>query len=216
MNISLRRRAGLTFVEVLVVVGIVVLLAALLMPTVANHRDSRVRAMRILCVNNLKQLGLSARLWSNDHDDKFPFASTNADSSLRWTNSPEVFRHFQVMSNELVTPKILLCRAERTRTRAEDFASLANSNLSYFVGLDAHEGDPRQILSGDRNLTGGVRRAGFLLVATPKSELGWSSDLHKHAGNIGLADGSVQQINQVGLRRHLVNLTNATFRLAFP
>lgn len=215
MNISLRRRAGLTFVEVLVVVGIVVVLASLLLPTV-GHRSSKVRAMRILCVNNLKQLGLAARLWSNDHNDQFPFASTNADSSLRWTNSPEVFRHFQVMSNELVTPKILLCPAERTRTRAKDFASLANSNLSYFVGLDAHESDPQQILSGDRDLTGGVRRAGFLLTLTPRSPVGWSRDLHKEGGNIGLADGSVQQMTDANARRQIANLTNASFRLAFP
>lgn len=214
MNISLRRRAGLTFVEVLVVVGIVVLLAALLLPALA--RPGRNHGPRIPCVSNLKQLGLAARLWSNDHNDKFPFASTNADSSLRWANSPEVFRHFQVMSNELVTPKILLCRAERTRKVAVDFASLANSNLSYFVGLDAHESDPQQILSGDRDLTGGVRRAGFLLTLTPRSPVGWSRDLHKEGGNIGLADGSVQQMTDANARRQIANLTNASFRLAFP
>ncbi len=214
MNISLRRRAGLTFVEVLVVVGIVVLLAALLLPALVRPR--RVHSTRISCMGNLKQVGLATLLWANDHEDQFPFASTNANSSLRWTNSPEVFRHFQVMSNELVTPKILVCRAERTRKAAVDFASLANSNVSYFVGLDAHEGDPQQILSGDRDLTGGVLRAGFLLTLTPRSPVSWSRDLHKEGGNIGLADGSVQQMTDANARRQIANLTNASFRLAFP
>jgi len=41
------------------------------------------RAMRINCINNLKQVGLSFRQWALDHGDQYPFnVSTNAGGTM--------------------------------------------------------------------------------------------------------------------------------------
>ena len=184
--------------------------------TQKSHRHGHSAGIR--CLNNLKQVGLSYRLWANDYGGEYPFSSTNAAGSLAWANTPEVFRHYQALSNELVTPKVLHCRSDRSRSAATDFTQLSNTNLSYFVGLDAREDAPNSILSGDRFLTGGTLSNGFLRVLTPASAAGWIQEIHENVGNIGLGDGSVQQVRAVQLRRQIAwATTNRSFlRLAVP
>jgi len=69
------------------------------------------------------------------------------------------YRQFQVLSNELVMPKILLCKAEDKRFPADDFSTLTNGNLSYFVGVTADYSKPDTLLAGDRNLACNPRPA---------------------------------------------------------
>ena len=118
-------------------VALLGLMALLILPSFTRPNRYGPRHEKTSGGNNLKQVGLSFRLWANDHEDRFPFASTNVDGSLAWVNSPEVFRHYQVMSNELVTPKILTCRADPARRPATNFADFSNANLSYFVAFEA-------------------------------------------------------------------------------
>ena len=54
---------------------------------------------------------------------------------MEFNTGADTFRHFQVMSNELSTPKILACPAD-TRAAANNFFRLKNQNVSYFVGLE--------------------------------------------------------------------------------
>ena len=124
---------------------------------------------------------------------------------------------FQVMSNEVNTPKILLCPNDASRVWATDFFTLNNSNISYFVGLDADESKPRTFLSGDDNfaMNGVPVKSGRLDIST-NTLLFWTAARHKFAGNIGLADGSVRQSTTDGLRQALQQTGVATNRLALP
>ncbi len=98
----------------------------MLLPALARAKQ---KAQRINCVNNLKQDGLAFRLWEGDNGDKYPMAvSTNKNGTMEYGG--DVFHHFQVMSNELSTPKILACPADN-RTAAATFAGLKNQNVSY-------------------------------------------------------------------------------------
>ena len=112
--------------------------------------------------------------------------------------------------------KVLVCFSDTKRKPVPDFTKFSNANLSYFVGLDAREDNPQLVLSGDRNITGGTLSNGFLRWLTPQTEAGWTSEIHVNAGNVGLADGSVQQMTTATLRQQLAAQTSAVIRLAIP
>jgi hypothetical protein len=223
------RRSGITWIEVLMMVAVLTLLAAFLLPTLV--RRSRPQSRGMYCINNLKQVGLAFRIWQADNNDLFPMqVSTNYGGTLEWIGGPNAFRHFEVMSNELNTPKILFCPKETdpSRTMATLFGTALsmgagwqipftnNLNLSYFVGVDASETYFNAFLCGDRNLTNGTLIKGGLIELTTNQLAGWTDTMHVHQGNVGLADGSVQSLTTSALREALKRTGLATNRLAMP
>jgi type II secretory pathway pseudopilin PulG len=213
-RISSRHNRAFTLIALLIVLAVIAILAAMLLPALAK---AKARAQRIQCVNDLKQCGLAARVWEGDHDDKFPMAVSNKfGGTLEWVPDGNAFRHFQVMSNELSTPKVLACPAD-TRQAARDFAHLQNENVSYFVGLDAtDEKNPQMLLAGDRNITNGLRAVRTVLNLPPDRPAGWTEMIHNKVGNVGLSDGSVQQLSPSTLRTAISNTGNKTNRIALP
>lgn len=206
-------RPGFTLVGLLIIIAVIAILAAMLLPALASAKR---KAKRINCVNNLKQDGLAFRLWEGDNGDKYPMAvSTNKNGTMEYAEGGNAFRHFQVMSNELNTPKILVCPAD-DRSAAASFARLKNQNVSYFVGLDAEETRPQMLLTGDRNVTNGLSPVRSVLELRPEIPAGWTEALHNGQGNVGLADGSVQQYTTIRLQQALQNTGDATNRVALP
>lgn len=117
-----------------------VILPAMLLPALAK---AKARAQTIHCVNNLKQVGLAFHLWAGDNNGAFPFnvGATNG-GTLEFCQrdadgfDPNAFRHFQVLSNELNLPRILVCVADSAKRPAADFASLQANNVSYLLRSD--------------------------------------------------------------------------------
>jgi prepilin-type processing-associated H-X9-DG protein len=220
MKTCTHHRHGLSMMEVVLVIATAALLAGLLLPKVAGTRHP---SSRIGCMSNLKQIGLAYRIFANDHEEQFPAAqfpfavAKEAGGTLEFENSPQVFRHFEALSNQLNSPKVLVCPTDNTKIRAQNFeTSLSNSNISYFVGLDAREDKPQRILSGDRNVTGGVLNNGFMRVFQSNSVAGCTTALHNNAGNIGLADGSAQQVTTIRFQGQLHAQDLPVVRLAIP
>jgi hypothetical protein len=73
--------------------------AGMLLPALSNAKS---KAQSINCINNLKQIGLAARIYAIDHDDTLP-------------------PNFFAMKNELSTPKILICPSDNSRAKPQDF-----------------------------------------------------------------------------------------------
>jgi type II secretory pathway pseudopilin PulG len=217
MNSNSRRftRSAFTLVALLVIVAVLAILAAMLLPALAKAKS---KSTQIQCVNNLKQCGLAFRIWEGDNNDKYPMDVPMASGGTKeYVTGADTFRHFQVMSNELSTPKILICPQD-TRTVAASFTRLKNQNVSYFVGLDANDANPQRFLDGDRNLTGGTAPENGILKLVPGGPVGWTTAIHNNAGNIGLADGAVMQCSSSYVRQLLSNSGDPTntWRIALP
>jgi competence protein ComGC len=174
MNNPRKDRLAFTLIELFVILCMVALLAAMLLPALAR---TKATSRRISCTDNLKQLGLAFQDFAYAHNGGFPMAVSTANGgyseavgqrvvSTVVSSARGVFDFFMVMSNELASPKVLLCPAESdgVRLAATIFSAvipngLTNAvpltndlNTSYFVGVDATLTTPRMFLAGDHNL----------------------------------------------------------------
>ena len=204
-------KAGLTLTEVLVIVAMLALTAAVLIPTLGPKRSSR----QMICANNLKQVGQAFCTWSHDHETDFPWSvSEKRGGTMEY--AADTFRHFQIASNELLALKVLVCPADGARKTGISFDRLSNQNLSYFIGLDGDPAKPNTILSGDRTLTTNhVVLSGVANVQYPKSAR-WASGLHTDAGHLSFADGSVEFVDQLQIRKVLQDRHALPAKLSIP
>ena len=108
---------------------------------------AKEKAESIACINNLKQMGLAVRTWALDNNDMSP---------------PDMLS----MSNELSTPKILVCPADKRREAAKELGVL----------------HLRQLFLRVPGAVGARHRAKRVLFRCP---------IH---GHVGLCDGSVQAV----------------------
>src|SRR6185369_8207149 len=118
---------------------------AMLLPALAKAKD---RAQQTQCMNNMKQVGLGLQMWARDNGGKFP---------------PDLIS----ISNEVSSPKILVCPGEKLRDRKEistwEEFSMIGSSYNYW-GAGKKTPNPQEEI-----------------LRCP---------IH---GNVGLADGSIRK-----------------------
>ncbi len=200
--------------EVLVLTGVLGLLLCVVIPALAHDRT---RASRVTCANNLRQIGMGFQLWGNDHGDRAVYEVEIADGGTRrHPLAVNTWFHFARLSNELVSPKILLCPSD-TGSMATEFTgdpsrgylhpNFANRATSY--GMTYRFGAlGSRVQVADRNVRFNIGAAGCSVfnsawgIGLPYlgANDGWTSGLHELAGNFLSFDGSVVQSDSVGLR----------------
>ena len=204
-------------------------------------------AQKIKCTSNLKNVGLGFRIFATDNGDLYPMSVPDAQggsasaADLR-AGVTLVYRHFLSFSNELQTPKIVLCPSDglgrvegvnwsTNRTRGANAAQCfaGNSSVSYFVGFEADETLPQSLLSGDRNITNSDRTDiskgivfRFRMRARRNdppclllSQVG-TKNIHDTAGNVALGDGSVQAFSTSKLREGIRDIGLQEVQIAVP
>jgi hypothetical protein len=219
------RSWAFTRVEALAVLAGIIGLVGLVLPALASDRS---RSSRIHCANNLRQLWVALQLWGGDHGDQLLWNASMTDGGTRLHPlSANAWLHYAYLSNELASPKILLCPSD-TGTPARDFSghpesgylhsNFRNRATSYF--LNAHPNGSilgtfavtsLAPLLGDRNIpTEGTGQCSVMTVTSlirlspVSANFGWKSGLHgPDAGNVLFYDGQVQHFNDAQLRNSM-------------
>ena len=81
----MKKKKGFTLIELLVVIVIIAILAALLLPALDK---ARARARMTVCMNNLKQLGISLLIYAQDWGGWFPYHAFDDDG--KWGAYPKI------------------------------------------------------------------------------------------------------------------------------
>src|SRR5216683_625211 len=76
-----RRRAAFTLIELLIVIAIIGVLAALLLSALSQAKS---RAQTTVCLNNLKQLQLAWLMYCDESEDQVPYNSRE----INWNQYP--------------------------------------------------------------------------------------------------------------------------------
>ena len=212
-----------TLLELLVVIAIIAVLAAMLLPT----HSGRGPAYRFRCISNQRQLIIGLIIFADDHASNFPSAIsiTNGGASEAMAVG-DVAPCFAAFSNIVRNPEVFRCPTDKKRFPVQPGQSLARTNVSYFVSLDASptNSPTYSILTGDRHLEVNKKPvAPGLFSLSTNQDLAWTTELHvinkkqkPSGGALGFADGHVEWASPTKLSEIVARQNMPTNRLAVP
>ncbi len=129
-------------------------------------RSKMKEAARVACLGNMVQIGESFNLWADAHAFRYPFhMSTNEGGTMELCKrdsqgfDEQAAFHFQVMSNLIVRPNVLICPGDRSSKPASNFQELKAINISYQV-RSGNDVDARQ--TGDMLFRCPIHRSVFM------------------------------------------------------
>ena len=203
------------------------------------------RSERLQCLSNLRWIGRAFQVWGADHGDWQPWRTSvttggTQPDSFSVSKIGNTWYEMAWVSNELVTPKVLVCPSDRETTRvARDFstrpdggflhANYRGNALSYFIGLDIYPYLPTAVLCGDRNLrvddplqgcSSRIANAAMLHTHMFPAGVGvgaWTNGVHFPAGNLLLNDGSLHETTTPRMLEVIANGDdNASYHILMP
>ena len=242
--------SGLTLIEVLVVIIMIAVLVAMLFPAGGGRRKGqRINCKfnlkqvdeSFVAWSQTHEEKLPMQVSTNKGGTlEFLQSGSACVHLLALTNSGLMFEHRNIVTyskdgkdfqsinsftNYGVELKSLVCPSDERSSwpYKHSISEIVETNISYFVGIDATLDNPKSILAGDRNLQmDKVPAKSGLLTLTKTSSLGWMNGLHftnsisGSGGNILFADGHVDFLKPKALNASFRGQVLNTSRFAIP
>jgi type II secretory pathway pseudopilin PulG len=225
-----QRRRAFTLIEVLAIILVIFVLALIYLPTVGRHPHGI--SSRISCINNLKEIGTGYRLWAGDNGDLVPAQQTVisngwGDFLTNANQGSNCWMNYAIMANDLGQyPKVVVCPMDERQAALSFTNGFGNTNVSYFVGVNANDIYPQSIAGGDRNLGPGTvpdpdygyspkSGKGNDVTIPINGSVSWSLKMHSAgntagSGNILLGDGSGQQTSSASFNQNWLRYAQGT------
>jgi prepilin-type N-terminal cleavage/methylation domain-containing protein len=128
------RGRGFTLIELLVVIAIIAILAALLLPALGRAKQT---ALRVQCINNLRQIGLGAQMYAGDNQDRLPYGFI---LSGRWAPSTsediaalDAWISTMGMQSNTFATNFAFCPAVKRMNNMSQPSYAANRNIPWFT-----------------------------------------------------------------------------------
>lgn len=113
-----RRTLAFTLVELLVVIAVIALLAALLFPVFLTARG---KARETVCLSNLRQIGMGVAMYMQDNDSRYPYAVDPSDRAAPANfnrfpdfapDVPQIGLMHEVLQPYVRSPQLFACPAD--------------------------------------------------------------------------------------------------------
>lgn len=207
------KRRAFTLIELLVVIAIISILAAILFPVFARAREN---ARRASCASNLKQIGISFMMYTQDYDEMMPLNNVTGSPTLE-TGKPAVsgvHHWFEMMFPYIKSVQVFNCPStDQTTYRpyigqynygffdyGYNYATASSGMCPATGGVDLHVSK----LSAIDDVAGTVEvvDANYYLVnpkGTAYAAAGNAVDRHLDTNNVLFVDGHVKSIKYTNL-----------------
>lgn len=202
--------------------------------------DNRGRSQKIVCMDNLRQIGEGFDAWRFEHQDSHPWHVLTNDGGSKGLGVGLPWIEFSFLSNTVASPRILACPSDLKilPKTAENWGNgpggfqnsgYRNNSVSYTIGLHSYAYAPLQFLSSDRNLkvdlvnvTCGpasiLSAAAGISFSNPNNGAAWTNEVHGLLGNVLVSDGSVNEMSSPLLKSFFRNWQedSGTLHLLIP